>query len=203
MSTDKVVLVAFRGTEATKVQDWKSDIKIRLVDGPFHAQVHNGFSSALSHVWTAIEETISKFQTGGKSLWFTGHSLGAALTALAAAKISDKGLFVNGLYTFGQPRTGDPNFAKNFDMALKSKAFRFVNNNDIVPRVPLPIRYRHFGTLCYFDVAGNYHQNMSEWNQLLDRLSGRIKDFGKLGTDGVKDHGMEAYLERVKKCLPL
>ncbi|MFN3919256.1 MAG: hypothetical protein ACK4JF_03075 [Methylohalobius sp.] len=36
---------------------------------------------------------------------------------------------------------------------------------------------------------------MTPWEQLFDRLRGRIEDLGKLGTDGMKDH---AYLEKPK-----
>jgi predicted lipase len=45
---------------------------------------------------------------------FTGHSLGGALAALAAAQTRVEGWRESGqitLYTFGQPRIGDYNFA--------------------------------------------------------------------------------------------
>ena len=40
------------------------------------------------------------------SVWYTGHSLGGALASLATAQMRRQEVPVDGLYTFGQPRTG-------------------------------------------------------------------------------------------------
>jgi triacylglycerol lipase len=82
MSTDKLVLVAFRGTESNKIKDWVTDLKMKLIAGHFNGKVHHGFNSGLDLVWAQVKETISKLVFPEKSLWFTGHSLGAALAAL-------------------------------------------------------------------------------------------------------------------------
>jgi hypothetical protein len=44
---------------------------------------------------------------------------------------------VQGVYTFGQPRVGDKDFADALNAKLGSGIYRFVNDRDIVPRVPL------------------------------------------------------------------
>ena len=67
----------------------------------------------------------------------------------------------NGLYTYGQPRVGDPDFCGNCDTHFGDQYFRFVNNLDIVTRVPLadlpalpwPETYAHAGRLLYFDLS--------------------------------------------------
>ena len=112
----------------------------------------------------------------------------------------DQGHPVDGLYTFGQPRTGNRDFARNFNFEFKPYTFRFVNNNDIVTRVPpRALGYRHLGTFRYFDEAGNFHEDLGQWNRFLDRMRGRVEDILEWGTDGTKDHSMDEYLKRVKK----
>ena len=199
MTTDEIILIAFRGTEAVK--DFITDANVDLIAGPLGGEVHEGFSEALTSVWSTIKEAIGNFRgNGGKSLWFTGHSLGAGLATLAVARLLDKGDPVDGLYTFGQPRTGDKRFARNFNLEFKPEAFRFVNNNDVVTRVPPRVLgYRHIGTFRYFDADGKFHTNMSKWNRFLDRMNGRFDDILKWGADGIKDHSMSGYLKLVRK----
>ena len=43
---------------------------------------------------------------------------------------------VTAVYTYGQPRVGDPEFSAAYDDALKGVTFRYVNDLDIVPHVP-------------------------------------------------------------------
>lgn len=109
---------------------------------------------------------------------------------LAAARMyfEDPKLLANGVYTFGQPRTCDHLFAKAYDTALKSRAFRFVNNNDIVAHAPPELIYHHAGTLMYFDANGTLHDNWSLWNDLKDKFKGLTADMLAPGTDGVRDH---------------
>lgn len=193
---DQKIVVAFRGTEPKRIEDWLTDLNSDLTAGPLGGQVHAGFWHALNAVWQSVERTISRFREGGsKSLWFTGHSLGAALATLAVARFRDDDRPVDGLYTFGQPRTGDRTFARNFDIDFKSQAFRFVNNNDVVTRVPTrSMLYSHVGTFKYFTEDGRLVDDISFWNRFLDRMKGRMEDVFEWGTDGLKDHSMDDYL---------
>lgn len=193
-----MLLLAYRGTESLK--DWMTDADIDLVGGP-GGKVHEGFSMALSHVWKEVWTYIRESRKC-RSLWVTGHSLGAALAALTVAKLRlEKDEPVNGLYTFGHPRTGDRDFAKNFDSDFSLQTFRYVNNNDIVTRVPFrSMHYSHVGTFKYFDKDGNQRDDISWWEKVVDRMKGRIDDLLKPGTDGIKDHSMERYIERLKKA---
>ncbi len=200
------VIVAFRGTEPTKLRDWLTDVKIRKIAGPA-GRVHEGFDEALARVWPELRAHIDVYQDaaeGPKSLWFTGHSLGAALASLAVARLrfgaEDRPVY--GLYTFGQPRTGDRAFAGAFSGDSMCRAFRFVNNNDIVPRVPpRELGYRHVGRFVYFTEDGKLTTEIGWWMRLLDRARGRIEDLGELGTEGVKDHDMNDYIRLVRDNL--
>lgn len=200
IATNKdTMIICFRGTEL-KLADWMTDLDIDLVGGPA-GRVHEGFQDGLSCVWKEMMQFI-KSERKNKSLWLTGHSLGAALATLATARLRlNKDEPVNGLYTFGQPRTGDREFAQKFDQDFGQQTFRYVNNNDIVPRVPFrSMKYSHVGMYRYFDADGDQKDNLSWWEKLLDRVEGRFEDLLHPGTDGINDHSMSNYLANLKKA---
>ena len=195
---DKLIVVAFRGTQPKELQDWLTDADFELVDGPF-GKVHDGFYGALRLVWREIKQSIKSFQDRGQSLWFTGHSLGAALANLAAAALREDDKPVHGLYTFGQPRVGNREFERNFNADFKPRYFRFVNNNDLVTRVPLrSMTYSHAGSFLYFDSDGKLSDDLHWWFRFLDSVEGRIEDLGKLGPDDIKDHSMDKYIANLE-----
>jgi pimeloyl-ACP methyl ester carboxylesterase len=200
-ANDRLVVVAFRGTEPKKLQDWLTDVNAVLIRGPFGGRVHAGFYLALESVWKDLLKALRESQTRGQSLWFTGHSLGGALASLAVARLRDEfDRPVHGLYTFGQPRVGDRIFERAYNQDNRSRSFRFVNNNDVVTRVPTRLMgYSHIGTFLYFDHQGRLQRDPHYWFQFLDRVEGRIEDLGKPLSDGLKDHFMEAYLDRLEK----
>jgi len=194
MADAKRIVIAFRGTEPT-LEEWLNNLDFDLVPGPFGGEVHDGFSGALDAVWTQVDRTISRFrQNASKSIWITGHSLGAALATLAAARRRDADQRVDGLYTFGQPRTGDRTFARNFNADFKTQTFRFVNNNDVVTRIPpRSLGYSHAGSLKYLTEEGELEDDIGSWWGFLDRMRGRIEDIFEWGSDCLKDHSMSAY----------
>ena len=199
----KIIVMAFRGTEPRHLQDILADARVHKVPGPL-GEVHRGFLHAFELVrddmFGAIERWRDKNQP--QSLWCTGHSLGAALAVVAVAHLLADGQTVNGLYNFGQPRVGTEAFAAEFDRRFSGRHFRFVNNNDTVTRVPSrEFGYRHTGELRYIDTAGVIQTDMGYWRRFLDRVKGRMEDFLKPGTDGLKDHSMSRYVQHIEKAL--
>ena len=224
---DDKIIVVFRGTEPTNLADWFSDLDIDLVDGPV-GKLHHGFSRAYSFVAQDIEDAIAELRRVNvvdvaglkdrkragpgsmQSLWFAGHSLGGALATVAVVDFKlrqDKP--VRGVYTFGQPRVGDGDLARAFNAVFKQHAFRFVNNNDVVTRVPPRGKgYSHMGSVRYIDVNGKVRDDLSHWDRFLDRISGRLEDFqdvmrGNLMPDGIEDHSLDTgYIPSLEKALP-
>lgn len=92
-------------------------------------------------------------------LYITGHSLGGALAVLYAAMLHYTGQTevaskIKAVYTFGQPRVGDLNFATYFKQKLEGRYFRVVYCNDLVPRVPFDNKlfaFKHLGDCQYFN----------------------------------------------------
>ena len=114
---------------------------------------------------------------------------------------NNNGAVVNGIYTIGQPRVGDDEFAEGFDAVLADKCFRFVNNNDVITRNPLPglvFKYTHVGQKLYIDSNGILQPSIPWWKRLWDQWSGVKKDIGKIGLDNLKDHGSEGYVSLIK-----
>jgi len=163
-SNDKFAIVAFRGSEIWKRKgkfdfdkvfaDLRADVDIRLADWPRGGKVHRGFKEALDEVWLDLAAYISGLNDQGCKIWITGHSLGAALATLAADRYGN----AQGVYTFGSPRVGDGAFKENFE----AQAYRIVNNEDLVTRVPPPGRYQHVGLIKFIDGDGNIHDHVIE-----------------------------------------
>lgn len=99
------------------------------------------------------------FHNPKAKLFITGHSLGGALSALYATMLYYTGQTeiaskIGAVYTFGQPRVGDEDFATYAAEKLAGKYFRVVYCNDLVPRVPFDnelFAFKHFGGCAYFN----------------------------------------------------
>lgn len=202
-ANDKIIVVAFRGTEPTHLQDLLADARIHKVSGPL-GRIHRGFLGAFDLVKEDMFGAIQRMRNADnpQSLWFTGHSLGAALAAVAVAHLLARDESANGLYGFGQPRVGDDVYADEFNHRFAGRHIRFVNNNDSVTRVPpRTFGYSHTGELRYIDNTGTIQTDIGFWERFLDRVTGRMEDFLKPGTDGVKDHSMNRYVQQIENAL--
>ncbi len=194
-----VLIVSFRGTEAN-FSDWLTDADFSLVKGPLGGKVHEGFYDALADIWHKMAAEIAYLDPQQrKSLWVTGHSLGGALATLAAARWIEARRTVQGLYTFGQPRTGDAAFRRNFNFALKASTFRFVNDNDLVTRVPpRALGFSHLGTMKYFTDAGRLESDASWWQLFLDRWTFHLDGFLDGELEATQDHSMTGYRKLIE-----
>lgn len=144
---DSIVVVAFRGTEPIRAENWLSDTNYYqcALSPAVPGRVHGGFANALGEMTSALVDAIAELSTGGDTrIFFAGHSLGGALAVLAAALLHFRSVGrIVGIYTYGQPRLGDPDFSTTFDRALGHLTFRYVNDLDVVPHLPptlLPAR---------------------------------------------------------------
>lgn len=60
-----------------------------------------------------VQQLRAKYRSA--KLFLTGHSLGGAMASLAAPDIKDNFGGISAFYTFGQPRVGNPQFARYLD----------------------------------------------------------------------------------------
>jgi triacylglycerol lipase len=140
-------ILAFRGTEINKLADLKANADIRFASFQDEAKVHRGFLAALDKVWQAVDEGLQEIAEQGLLTWYTGHSLGAALATLAAARGKPDALFA-----FGSPQVGNKEFVRLLDDVPVQ---RIVNCCDAVPTFPMHfLGYRHVGELHFITSAG-------------------------------------------------
>jgi triacylglycerol lipase len=195
---DNAIILSFRGTSS--IEDWMTNSAFGFTSfAGGLGKVHRGFSEALYLVWDDIIKILGRVQTKAQPIWITGHSLGGALAALAAAHFAlvlDKP--IRGVYTFGQPRVGDREYSRNFEADLKGRVFRFVNNSDIVTRIPTRIMsYSHVGALRFFDAKGDLHDDVSYWQEFLETVKGTFDEFKSALPDNIEDHLMKNYIRLI------
>mmetsp|Transcript_24556 Transcript_24556/g.31913 ORF Transcript_24556/g.31913 Transcript_24556/m.31913 type:complete len:405 (-) Transcript_24556:320-1534(-) len=206
--SDHTIIMAFRGTSS--VEDALTDLDFTM-EKTKHGYVHSGFYEAINFVWDDLYNTLQTFQnnTKGSAIFVTGHSLGAALATIATARLRlDHDEPVHGLYTFGSPRVFDETYAIKFNKDFGAQSFRFVNQGDIVTKVPLAqlFGYRHVGRMFYLDVDGTIIQRISFWELLLDVFQEKLKDIlGLFRLDfspgNLEDHYMAGYISGISKNL--
>lgn len=151
---DTFAIVAFRGTQP---DDWVDLFEISrfIPDSWDVGRVHRGFKSALDVVRPRLENALNGLPRDCK-VWFTGHSLGAALATLAATRYADRAA---GVYTFASPRVGDEDFTAHVKRLFGSRSIRYVHDHDIVTHVPPPAfaapgQYAHVDELRWIGSDG-------------------------------------------------
>ena len=181
---------AFRGTEPSKLNDVMADLNLIKNAAKAGGKVHSGFQQEVNDLWMDILAEIEHNQQlkVQKDIYMTGHSLGAAMATIAATRHSPVELF-----TFGSPRVGGAKFIKN----IKCPHLRFMNNNDIVCRVPPAwLGFRHHGEMIYFGRNGN-KQVKPTWSDMFYGILNSWKRFKFF--DGIVDHGMPHYIKAITK----
>ncbi|QQR97287.1 MAG: lipase family protein [Sphingobacteriales bacterium] len=143
MSNHNTIIIIFRGSETkggfknTK-RDWlRTDAKCKMykVDTFNNSYVHKGFWNSYTSIEDTLVKTLYLHQHESKKIFITGHSLGGALSVLAAANLYQHNIKPFGVYLFANPRVGTTYFA-DFYNTLNIPTFRYVNENDLVPMLP-------------------------------------------------------------------
>ena len=192
-SDNENIIVAFRGTEPKEMSDVKADLLAFKRKSKTEGRVHMGFKLELRKLWPDIEALLQRNKQ--KKVWITGHSLGGAMATLCASRLEEK---EPSLYTYGSPRVGGQEFCDGMDV----KHWRFVNNNDIVTKVPFWFMgYRHHGIEWYINYYGNVRDH-TYWQRVKDSWRGRWKAIKKRQLfDGMYDHSITGYADKLLKIL--
>jgi hypothetical protein len=147
-ANSQYICLAICGSESSL--DWLVDADFELrAFGDTH--VHTGFLRATESSFDALLAIANRYRQlfPNAELVITGHSLGGAVAVMFAALARQRHVDfkINFILTFGQPICGNEEFAKWFD-ALEISYFRFVNDPDIVPSLPVSFgknQWRHAG----------------------------------------------------------
>ena len=190
------IVIACRGTQPTEFNDIKADLKAMPVIAETISRVHRGFKAEVDELWPMVQEDILRKVNVNKTLWFCGHSLGAAMATIMASRCKYD-IDLNDpieLYTFGSPRVG----WKGYCDSLNVEHHRWVNNNDIVTRVPLALMgYRHHGQEHYINAYGQV-RNPTGWQRIKDRFRGMWMGIKKGKIDNFSDHNMSDYINHIE-----
>lgn len=186
---DRYVIVAFCGTEFADAEESMFDYLVDFAVGPLArweggGRVHLGFRDAFATIFPEVDQRLRELAGDGqRSVWFTGHSLGAAIATLAAAQWWKPDRRVT-LYTFGSPRVGDAPFVGVYRSAFPTH--RFVHGKDIVARVPptiwtpplfpLEFAFEDLGDdPVYFTDDGQIVSQTNFWSELPELTGQAIK----------------------------
>lgn len=188
-------VIACRGTQPNEFNDIKADLRSTPVIAETVSRVHAGFKAEVDELWPMIQEDLNQ-KENKKVLWFCGHSLGAGMATIMSSRclytkeLSDP----IELYTYGSPRVGYRKYCNSLGVVHH----RWVNNNDIVTRVPLMIMgYRHHGTEHYMNAYGKVTKPTG-MRKVWDRLLGFLMGLKKLRIDSFSDHSMDCYINNIK-----
>jgi hypothetical protein len=153
---DKKFVAVFRGTESrrdilTDLDMIRVQMDLDHIDNWKRPRVHLGFLNQFRTIDNKINKEIKEYidskeiEHKDKNIIFCGHSLGGALSSLACVEFSqkykDSKIPIHSV-TFGSPRVGNSTFVKLFNKNV-TNSYRFVNDNDPVPLLPAPIRFKH------------------------------------------------------------
>ena len=141
-SINNTLFVALRGSSSA--QNWIDDFEIRLVDYDKCAgcSVHHGFYKSALGVKSQVLNSIEKHGIGVDNIIVTGHSYGAAVAQVLALELLEISGGKIHVYNFGQPRTGNAEYATYVNQMLPG-FWRVTHDRDLVPHLPPKIGYRH------------------------------------------------------------
>ncbi len=193
-------VLVFRGTST--FGHWLSNLNTLPADWPEGGLVHRGFMEALDKVWGDVDDCLSTMDC---PMFYTGHSLGAALATLAASRSTRPPFAV---YTFGSPRVGNSDFVAT----LRNVAvYRVVNNRDVLPSVPpsqAPLYFCHAGELCQITADNRMSVNTTGTTGAIEGEASDPSLLADLGyprrlypLQSLADHAPTNYVARLERIM--
>lgn len=177
------IVVAFKGTNPKNLPNWILDLSTTLVpytligSAPAQALVHQGFylgyQSMRAPMLAAVAALVAKYP--GFSLTFTGHSMGGVSAVFAALDVTE--VLANNqqtmpavVYTYGQPRMGNPAFAAWASALLAARTqgtWRSVHWRDPVPHLPptIAFNFEQVGTEVWYQSGMTTYQVCAAYSE--------------------------------------
>jgi triacylglycerol lipase len=189
-------VVTCRGTQPDDWNDLRADLDLERARAETVGWVHRGFKREVDDLWPRLEQALIN---NTRTLWFTGHSLGAAMAAICAGRCKLSYIQSNprALFTYGSPRVGNRRYV-NY---VQIEAYRWVNNNDIVTRVPPAwLGYRHKGPEVYLNAYGKIRR-LTRWQRVKDRWRGLLRGIREHRFDPFADHSIVQYVAHIRAAV--
>ena len=186
------LVITCRGTQPTQVNDLYADLDTipkRHAEG----WVHEGFRREARKLLPMIINYVRQYPN--RTIWLTGHSLGAAMALYITQELEYEGLNPTMLFTYGCPRLGNQTYVN----CIKTEHHRYVNCNDVVTTVPPTwLGFRHDGNQHYINFYGNIRP-LTTWQTIKDKWRAHKRSWlsGKW-FDGIDDHSVDLYASKIK-----
>ncbi len=158
---ERFAVLVFRGTN--RFEHWFSNLNTVQVPWPAGGLVHSGFKNEFFKIHTELRAVLSEIHI---PLFYTGHSLGAALASLTASFIPPRAV-----YSFGSPKVGDSIFVRSLQSV---PIYRVALDADIVTGVPpsrIPFDFCHAGKSRSFCFPKNNENSNGNSDALLSFAS--------------------------------
>lgn len=194
LSDNYDVIIVCRGTEIKQKSDVIADLNMRRSRFT-QGKVHKGFYNYVNHIWHPVLEHAQQAKKEFRTLWIAGHSLGGAMATILAERFArlESCQTPTAIFTYGSPRVGNRQFINHFN-SLPFVHHRWVNDGDIVTKVPMAPLFYHCGIMHHIDAQGeitlNYERQKSIMG-LVRLFTGRYFINQLLGD--VKDHSSDLY----------
>ncbi|GAA2278324.1 hypothetical protein GCM10010145_59300 [Streptomyces ruber] len=193
----RVAILCYRGTQPEDIISILTDADVRPemlsveLDGKRY-EVHAGFYRNVRATRHLVVEALNRALDGQsvvpgvsgtrgeglRALYITGHSTGGAMAALMAVMLTHEPRYrriaekLKGVYTFGQPMVGGPDFARACEETagpsgfpvLRERLIRYIFDRDLVPALPP----RPVGPYAPFGREFHYRRPRSLGNTLLE-----------------------------------
>jgi triacylglycerol lipase len=195
-ANDDDAVVTCRGTEPHDWNDVRADLDLGTVVAETVGWVHRGFKREADDLWPRLEQALL---SNSRTLWFTGHSLGGAMAAICAGRCKLSYIRSNprAVFTFGSPRIG----SRRYVNYVRLEAYRWVNNNDIVTRVPPGwLGFRHKGQEVYLNAYGKIRR-CTGWQRVKDRWRGFVRGLREGQFDHFADHSIGQYIHHIRTAV--
>lgn len=166
----EITILAFNGTSSPA--DWRTDMTLNLVVNNLKEEnvgkIHRGFRDTYKTAKKNITELIKKYNpmTKDKGWYITGHSLGGAIATLVAYDQVDTFHSRPHVYTYGQPRVGDPEFVKDLNSKYPHGAYRILNTNDIITSLPPPVWFNNVYEHAFKEYKFSVHEQSYRKNHI-------------------------------------
>lgn len=133
ISTKDLVIIVYRGTDAfmdSEFGEWiGTDANAALANGTgplAGTQLHKGFWESFLLIKNDLYAELNRVNAKNKTIWVTGHSLGAAMAVVTGTFLKADNFPVNAIYGFACPKSiGNAAFAQRANSLLPNRIQRF------------------------------------------------------------------------------
>lgn len=152
ISTKDLVIIVYRGTDAlmeSEFGEWIGTDANAILTNASGAlagtQIHKGFWESFQLIKNDLYTELNRVNAKNKTIWVTGHSLGAAMAVITGTFLKADNFPVNAIYGFACPKAvGNAAFAQRANTLLPNRIQRFEFYLDPISLLWAP-GFEHYG----------------------------------------------------------